>query len=99
MVQESVPPATTEGYAILAAPLALHSYSARSQDIHSHLYILADLAGQGPAPLPLVCLLSAGPLHAGVRCNRKCTPAADGHLFEQRQCASGCQKEVAGKRS
>ena len=29
MVQESVPPATTDGYAILAAPLALHSNSAK----------------------------------------------------------------------
>ncbi len=40
MVQESFPPATTDGYAILLAPLALHSYSAR------HRYNIAELLGR-----------------------------------------------------
>ena len=59
-----MPPATTEGYAILAAPLALHSYSARPCDICSHFYILTDLPGHLLAPLPLICLLPDAPLHS-----------------------------------
>ena len=66
MVQESVPPATTEGYAILAAPLALHSYSARPHNICSYPHNLTDTAGQMSVPLPLICLLSDAPLHSGV---------------------------------
>ena len=63
MVQESVPPATTEGYAILAAPLALHSYSAWPHNIPSHLHSFTVLAGQILAPLPIACLLHDAPLH------------------------------------